>query len=472
MKLPRPWRSATSALRLGRHVLMLASRGAAVLVVASAALAQPRVDLVLIDGTIITGRDTEPAQAIAIGGGTIVALGTTAEIVARAGEGARVIDLEGKFAMPALISTHVHPGFQKGVTYDAANFTRDTVMNDLNRALYFGVSVVQSQGIERGDLLYRIRAEQEAGRLGGAKLLLAGRGIGAPNAGPGAAAYAGIAYEISTEAEARRAVEELAAIEVSIVKLWVDDRNGRAPQLRPALYRAVIDAAHARDLRVNAHVFYHADAEGLVAAGIDGLVHMVRDVEMSDALIAEIVRRNVYVNPNMSNPRRATQVGTPAWLTPSDPMLKLLTETVAPEELAKIEAAYRQRDAQVSADARLRYAILERSLAKLDAAGANIVLGADTGVEDHLFGVAEHLELQAMVDAGMTPARALIAATSRAAEYLGLDDRGSLLPGKRADLLVLDASPLDDITNMRRISRTFINGVEIDRAALRAEIDD
>jgi imidazolonepropionase-like amidohydrolase len=86
--------------------------------------------------------------------------------------------------------------------------------------------------------------------------------------------------------------------------------------------------------------------------------------------------------------------------------------------------------------------------------------------------MAEHLELQAMVDAGMSPARALIAATSRAAEYLHLEDRGSLVPGKRADLLVLDANPLDDIVNARRISRTFINGVEIDRAALRAQIHD
>ena len=156
------------------------------LAVASAAAAQPQVDLVLIDGTVITvdGRNTV-AQAIAIGGGLVVAVGTSAEIRARAGAGARVIDLAGKSVMPTLISTHVHPGFQKGTTYVAANFTRETVMNDLNRALYFGISVVQSQGIERGDVLYRIRADQAAGTLGGAKLLVAGRGIGAPNAGPG-----------------------------------------------------------------------------------------------------------------------------------------------------------------------------------------------------------------------------------------------------------------------------------------------
>jgi imidazolonepropionase-like amidohydrolase len=440
---------------------------------ASAATAQPRVDLALIDGTVITvdGRGTV-AQAIAIGGGTIVAVGTSAEIAALVGADTRVVDLAGKTVMPTLISTHVHPGFQKGVTYVAANYARDTVVNDLNRALYFGISVAQSQGIERGDVLYRIRADQAAGRLGGAQLLVAGRGIGAPNAGPGAAAYAGIAYEITTDAEARRAVEELAANRVDIVKIWVDDRNGRAPRLSPALYRAVIDAARERDLRVNAHVFYHADAEGLVAAGVDGLVHMVRDLEMSDALIGDIVVRKTYVNANMSSPRRATQAGIPPWLTPADPMLRLLTESVAPDLIEKIEAGFRQRDPVAAAEARQRYAILERSLAKLSAASANLVLGADTGVEDHLFGLAEHLELEAMVDAGMTPAQVLAAATSRAAEYLRLADRGSLVAGKRADLLVLDANPLLDIVNTRRIAQTFINGVEIDRAALRAQISD
>jgi imidazolonepropionase-like amidohydrolase len=151
-------------------------------------------------------------------------------------------------------------------------------------------------------------------------------------------------------------------------------------------------------------------------------------------------------------------------------MLKLLTESAAPDAIAKMAAAFRQRDPQTAAEAGERYAILERSLVKLGDAGANLVLGADTGVEDHLFGLAEHLELEAMVDAGMTPAQVLVAATRRAAEYLRLDDRGSLAPGKRADLLVLDSSPLDDIVNTRRISRVLIGGVEIDRAALRAQL--
>jgi hypothetical protein len=99
-------------------------------------------------------------------------------------------------------------------------------MDDLNRALYFGVAAVQSQGIEKGEVFYQIRADQEAGKLGGAKLHVAGRGIGAPNAGPGGAAYAGIAYEVTTEEQGRKAVQELADRKVNVVKIWVDDRTG------------------------------------------------------------------------------------------------------------------------------------------------------------------------------------------------------------------------------------------------------
>ena len=384
--------------------------------------------------------------------------------------GARRIDLSGKTAMPALIATHVHPGFQRGTTYVRDNYTRETVLNDLNRALYFGVSVVQSQGIETGDLLYDLRGEQQQGKLTTARLLVAGRGIGSPNAGPGGAVYAGMAYEVRTETESRKAVEELAARRVDIVKIWVDDRNGRAPKLPAPLYRAIIDEAHRRGLRVNAHVFYHDDAVDLVDAGIDGFAHLVRDKVIDDALIAAIVRRGVYVMGNLSFPRRATYASLPQWLSPGDPMAQLLTESVTGAVLDRMRAYFANRDPKAVEAARERYRILEQSMAKLGNAGAKIILGADTGLEDHLFGMAEQLELQAMVDAGLTPAQGIIAATSRSAEFLKLPRKGSLRRGLDADFVVLDANPLDDITNTRRIARRIINGIEIEPRALAATI--
>jgi imidazolonepropionase-like amidohydrolase len=402
--------------------------------------------------------------ALLVEGGRIVRVGGAGSVIAPAG--ATRIDLTGKTIMPALIGTHVHPGFQRGMSYAAANYTRDTVIEDLNRALFFGVSAVLSHGIEAGDVLYQVRADQQAGRLGGAKLLVAGRGIGAPNAGPGGAIYAGLAYEITTEPEARRSVEELAARNVDIVKIWVDDRNGRAPKLSPPLYRAVIDEAHKRGLRVSAHVFYHDDAVDLVDAGVDAFAHLVRDKEMDDALVAAIVKKNVYVMGNLTTPLRPTYASLPPWLTAGDPMMALLTGSVPPPVIERMQAYFAKRDPKAVEAARQRYGILQRSLARLSKAGAKVILGADTGLEDHFFGLAEQLELQAMVDAGLTPAQAIVAATSRAAEFLHLADTGSLQPGKRADFLVLDGNPLDDITNTRRIARLVINGATIDRQGL------
>ena len=240
--------------------------------------------------------------------------------------GAGRVNLAGKTVMPALINAHGHPGFQRGLTYSADNFTRETIIDDLNRALYYGVVAVQSQGIEKGDVTYQIRADQEAGKLGGARLRIAGRGIGAPNAGPGGAAYAGIAYEVTTEDQARKAVQELAARKVNLVKIWVDDRNGRAPRLPPNLFRAIIDEGHKHGLQVNAHVFYYTDAVELVNAGIDALVHLVRDKEMDDALVASIVQHNVYVQPNLS-PEWNTYAELPHWLRDGDPLMTLLQES-------------------------------------------------------------------------------------------------------------------------------------------------
>ena len=421
---------------------------------------------VLYEGArLIAGDGSAPIEssAVLVENGVITRIGSTGRISAP--RGASHIDLTGKTIMPTLVNAHGHPGFQRDLTYTAENFTRETIMNDLNRALYFGVAVVQSQGIERGDVTYRIRSDQEAGRLGGARLRIAGRGIGAPNAGPGAAAYAGIAYEVTTETEARQAVRELATKHVNIVKIWVDDRNGRAPRLAPNLYRAIINEGHKHGLQVNAHVFYHTDATDLVDAGIDGFAHLVRDKEMDDALIASIVRHNVYVMPNLS-PEWSTYIEVPHWLKDGDPLMALIQRSVPQPVVERIRKSYENRSPAAVERTRTQYGILQRSLAKLAKANAKIILGCDTGLVDHPFGMSEQHELESMVNAGMTPMQVIVAATSRPAEYLKLEKMGVLASGKEADFLVLEANPLDNITNTQRISRMYIKGAEVDRTAL------
>jgi imidazolonepropionase-like amidohydrolase len=416
----------------------------------------------LYEGARLISGDGKPAverSAFLVENGTITRMGRQGDV--KAPTGATRVDLTGKTVMPTLIDIHTHTGFQRGATYVPQNYGREAIVADLNRALHFGVSVVVSEGIDPGDAAFTIREDQAAGRLGGARLFTAGRGMGAPNAGPGADTYKGIAYDITTEEEGRRAVRELAAQKVDFIKIWVDDRNGRAPELSPPLYRAIIDEAHSHGIRVNAHVFYLVDAKGLVAAGIDGFTHLVRDKDMDDELVREIVRRRVVIMPTLQNTERGRNTEPPAslaaWLNGP------ARDAIGSELVAKVLSAYGGRSAAQAAAARERYAILQRSLKKLSDAGARIVLGGDTGLQDDPFGFAEHRELELMVDAGMTPMRAIVAATSSGADYLRLKNTGILAPGKRADFLVLDGNPLDDVTNTRRIAQVFLNGRAVSR---------
>jgi imidazolonepropionase-like amidohydrolase len=110
---------------------------------------------------------------------------------------------------------------------------------------------------------------------------------------------------------------------------------------------------------------------------------------------------------------------------------------------------------------------LSESFSRLVAADVDIVLGTDAGaVPDHFFGYTGHRELEIFVRLGMTPMQAIVAATSRPAEQLGLGEMGTLAPGKSADFVILDANPLEDIRNTRTISRVYLRGREVDREGL------
>jgi imidazolonepropionase-like amidohydrolase len=250
-------------------------------------------------------------------------------------------------------------------------------------------------------------------------------------------------------------VRELAAKKVDIVKIWVDDRGGTVPKLPPALFRAVIDEAHALGLRVVAHVFYLADAKDLLRAGIDGFAHGIRDLEVDDEILALFkARPQVFLMPNLPD------------APPTDAELAWVSETLPAALIARMRQGSRAR----SAGAQRQFDIQIRSLRRLNAAGVRIALGTDAGAtaDGSSFGWGAHTELADMVSAGMTPAQALVAATRTAAEVLGLDRLGTLAAGRSADFVVLDANPLDDIVNTRRIARVYLGGREIDRAALRA----
>jgi imidazolonepropionase-like amidohydrolase len=424
---------------------------------------------VLFEGARLIPGDGQPAvesSAFLVRDGIITVVGRKGDV--KAGPEVVRVDLTGKTVIPTLTNAHTHVGFQRGASYAPENYGRASILEDLNRALYFGVTAVASQGIDPGDAAGRIQAEQAAQTLGGARLFQGGRGIGAPNAGPGAAAYRGIAYEVTSPEQGRQAVREQAARKVDFIKIWVDDRNGRAPRMTSAVSHAVLDEAHQRRLKVNAHVFYLSDVQDLVAAGVDGFAHLARDKALDDATVQAIVRRGIVVMPTLATAERATHTTVPpsmaSWLDGA------ARDALPQSALDRVKAGFTDRDAATAAANRERFTILQRSVAALARAGAKVALGSDTGTQDNPFGITDHRELEMLVEAGMTPMQALVAATSTPAAYLGLKDEGTLARDKRANFVVLDANPLEDITNTRRIARVYVGGREVDRAALAAKL--
>jgi imidazolonepropionase-like amidohydrolase len=437
-----------------RRVLLTASL---VAITSWLAGAQTRTGPLLFEGArLLTGERRPPIEdaTFVVDNGRIVAVGAHGTITAP--PDAQVVDLRGKTVMPALIDAHSHLGYtdvRTGST-SAASYTRDNLLDHLRRYGYYGIAATWSLGLDRGELPYELRA---APAPGVALFRTAGRGIAMPNAGPNAAHWRDAAYGVTTEAEARAAVRELVAKKVDIVKIWVDDRNKTVAPLPPFLYRPIIDEAHRRGLRVVAHVYYLADAKELLRAGIDGFAHGIRDLEVDEEIMALFKQRpQVFVIPNLPD--------TP----PSLADLEWLSETLPPraiDELKRTAVASPFDSAQGRPPRPRLFEPQARSLAKLAAAGVRIAFGTDAGVGAP-YGYSAHAELADMVAAGMTPADVLVAATRTSAEIMRLDELGTIAAGKSADFIVLDANPLDDIRNTRRISRVYLRGAEIDRAEL------
>ncbi len=412
---------------------------------------------------LITGEDNAPIDnaAFLVDEGVIMAVGHTGELGLP--PGAERVDLSDQVVMPALVSLHGHLGFLEDLSFDAENYTRENIIDHLNRYAYYGVGTIVSLGVDNGDLAFDIRAEQEQGQLGGARLRTVGRGIADPSGGPGASTMRPAAYGATTEDEARQQVRELAEREVDAIKIWVDARGGSVEKFPIELSQAVIDEAHLRDLQVVAHIYDAADAAMLVDAGVDGFAHLARDEEMSSELVAAIARRDVFVMPNLAVAERAGYSEPQAFLDDF-----LLHESITPDIIARAKEAYTRRSAEGAAQAAATYATMEQSLVKLRDAGVRLVLGADSGITDSFFGYTELRELGLMVKAGMTPAEAIMAATRVPAAALGFDETGVLTAGKSADFIVLHADPLEDIANVKQIDRVFLKGAEVNRAALRA----
>ena len=372
--------------------------------------------------------------------------------------GARVLDLHGDTVMPGLINAHGHLALVQDGQNSATAYTAENVLAELRQYESYGVTSMLSLGVNR-DLLYSIRQQQRQGKLDGATVFTADRGIGVPERCSGLPAAPDQIYRPATAEEARAAVDAMAKRHADIVKIWVDSMGGTKPAMSPEIYRAVIEEAHKHHLRVAAHVYYLADAKSLVNDGVDVLAHSVRDKPVDQELISAIKRRGVWYIPTFT-------VDESFYIYAEHPgfmQIDFFKEAISPVLLTMLTSdAYSKKvnEDPKTAQHKADFAMDQQNLKTLYDAGVLVGFGTDSGaMPTRIPGFSEHRELEDMVQAGLTPMQAIVCATRSNAALLGIEaTRGTLRPGKRADLIVLAANPLDDITNTRSIVTIFHDG--------------
>ena len=438
---------------------------------------------------LITGDGGAPIEdaAFMVENGVFTRVGRRGELPVPAG--AAHVELSGKTVMPTMTDLHGHIGFQNipEGTMSKATYTRENLIDHLQRLAYHGVGAVVSIGdlMDRsdlhggrtnwGDVPLRVREEVIPNA---ALFRTAGAGISWPGAGAqGHVSRADVMYPVTTVEEVRAAVADYVKMKPEFIKIWVDDRQRTKMTLTPPLYRAILEEAHKYNVPVGVHNVTLADAKELMRGGMEGWLHVpVRGGEAVDDELIAIVKQRIADNDRpiiwmtpalitawMNASWATTPDGQrPAWL--DDPLLR---QTYSPQQIEAYWGTSRKQgiiNRYIARD----FELLGKNAMTLRAAGMRIVSGTDTGQVQFLIGYFNHLDLESMVAIGMTPAEAIVAATRDAADVAHLNT-GMVAAGRQADFIVLDANPLESISNTRRINKVYLRGQEVPRAAMAAK---
>jgi len=408
------------------------------LTAATDAGAAPRVKA-FVGARVIDGTGAAPIEdaVVLVRDGRIEAVGPRARVPVPAG--AERIDVAGKTVIPGLVNAHGHVGETVGLKSGPELNTPENVLRQLGLYARYGITTVFSLGGD-AEAGFRARDAQDVPSLDRARLFVAGPVIVA-----------------TTPEEARQKVDEVAALKPDLVKIRVDDNLGTTPKMTPAVYQAVIDQAHQRGLRVAAHVYYLDDAKGVLRAGADFIAHSVRDRDVDDELIGLLKQGDVCLCPTlMREVSTFAYESEPAFF--SDPFF---LREADPAVLAELRDPKRQagvRGSRAAQEYKKALEVASRNLKRLADAGVRIAMGTDTGPPARFQGYFEHMELELMAKAGLTPRQVLLSATGDAARGMRAGGLGTIRPGAWADLLVLRANPLDDVRNTRALESVWIAG--------------
>ena len=402
---------------------------------------QPTSAIAYTGMRLIDGTDRPPIDnaTIVVLDGRIAAVGPGFDVALPVGT--TRVSLVGKTVIPGLINAHGHVGNTVGMEqghYSAAN-----VLRDLRTYAAYGVTTVFSLGDDQAAGI-AARDSQGTPSLDRARLFVAG-----PVLAP------------KSVADAVKLVDADAAMKVDIVKIRVDDNLGTTPKMAPAIYKAVIDEAHKKKLRVAVHLFYLEDAKAVLDAGADFIAHSVRDAEVDSVFAAIMKRRNVCYCPTlMREVSTFVYESTPEWF--ADPLFLKHADMAAVDAMKQPARQQAMANSKSAQRYKAGLEIANRNLKTLSDLGVMIAMGTDSGPPARFQGYFELMELEMMAAAGLTPKQVLVSATRDAARCMKQDaEIGTLEPNKWADFVVLDADPLEDISNVRKISAVYVAGNRI-----------
>ena len=399
----------------------------------------------LIDGT---GAEPIDDSVVVIEGTRIQAAGSRAEIPVP--KGGQIIDGTGKTVIPGLIELHAH------------YFGGRAEMERLLRAqLRFGVTTSRSMGADTAEHLAVID-NARARKIPAPRLYTSGLGFTHPDGHPAQLAFV---RRPATEEAARAGVAELGTQKVDFIKIWVESKNGTLPKITPAMRQVIIEEASKRHIPVVAHIFDLEDVKQLVDLGVRQFLHTVRDTDdISAEFLDRLKAEGVSFIPTFSVAQRPWYFAeNPGEL--DDPELRSSLDPALLADILKEETRRKMLADPMLAQLKDEYARGERFMMKLAGHGIPIGAGSDSGAGVIAMGWGTHHEMQLLVKAGLTPMQALRAATGEAAALLSENEPsfGTIEPGKAADLLILDADPLADIANTRKIQRLMQGGQWIDQ---------
>ena len=382
---------------------------------------------------VFDGESDIGIKDVFVSGGKIRQIGASVDVP----EETNRVDGEGKTLLPGLIDGHVH----------VSN------ASDLDQTVLFGVTTVFDM-MGNPEFARVIRREQESGKANDRADAFAA-GIGVTIKGGH-----GTQYHPVPSLESAEKAQEFIDARLAEGSDYIKIIYGGAPVMTKEMLQASIDATHRRGKMAFAHIDTVTQAVEAIECGIDGLVHLCGDREFDEAEITKAKVSGVFVVPTTVVLYGNSDATATETLLQDQNFLPLLT----PSNIDRL------RMCMGFSKKRMDFEILSKNIRDLHEAGVPILTGSDAPNPSTMHGGSVHHEIELLVDCGLPPAEALAAATSKIADGFRLADRGRIRRGLRADLLLVDGNPLEDVKATRRIAGVWKEGHWIDRESLIGQI--